>query len=452
MPRRALLAAPLLLPASLSLTRPRRALASAGTDLLLILLADLHSCYDRHAALLAAIDAALAAQAGVPAFILVNGDVFERGNAVALRSGGAADWALLAALRARAPVLLNIGNHETALLDDLAEVVARCRALGLTVLSNILDTRSRKPFTDYSVEIPLRGERRMTVVGIATDEMATYRAAARPWLQIPPPTRWAHEVLPWALAETDLGVVMSHAGVAADKPMLQLLPAGSLLLGGHEHLRFAHAQATTRYVHPGAWGAAMTIASVSFGPGSPQIDLREVGIDPAGPQDPAQAALLQGLMAAHLTEADREVVATLAAPLPLPRAGRWLAGALARAGGAAAGVVANTTLGTGLPAGPVSRYQFDAFIRFDGEIVAGEADAASMAAIGPRANQDDDRPLAARSGEFVYADALPAGPARLASIGWVRANEARYLGTSGIDFQTLPGPGLKAMAAAALRG
>lgn len=443
--RRSLLAAPLLaLPG-------RGALASAGVDLQLVLLADLHSCHDRAPALLAALDLALAARPGVPTFILINGDVFERGNALTRRSEAAADWALLEALRARAPVLLNLGNHETAIIDDMAEVVRRARALGITVLSTMIDTRTKRPFAEASLEIALGGGRRMTVVGIATDDMQTYRAPARPFLSIPDPAAWAREALPILLLETDLGVVMSHAGVAADRAMLPHLPPGSLLLGGHEHLRFGHRVGPTRYLHTGAWANYLTLAEISFTRGSPFITTREITIDPEGPGEARLAALRRDLLAAHLTPEDREVLGHLPQPMDLAEAARFLNAQMARQAGAALGLISNTTLGTGLPRGPVTRYDLDAFIRFDGAVLRAEADAAALAEIALRANQDDDRPFARRTGEFVYAGPIPAAPARLASIGWVQMNARRYLGTEALAFEKVDGPGIKALAAAGLR-
>jgi len=75
----------------------------------------------------------------VPLAILIDGDTFELGNAVARRSGGAVEFALFAALAQRAPTVLNLGNHEPEFFE-MAETVARIRAAGVAVVGgNVRD-------------------------------------------------------------------------------------------------------------------------------------------------------------------------------------------------------------------------------------------------------------------------------------------------------------------------
>ncbi|MGG2474928.1 metallophosphoesterase, partial [Rhizobium sp. BR5] len=106
-----------------------------------IVISDLHSAYERIGQLLAAIETRIAADK-TPHIILLNGDLFETGNAVATRSGGEIEWTFLAALAKLAPTVINIGNHEPDIDNDLANFVTRARALGITVLSNIIDKRT----------------------------------------------------------------------------------------------------------------------------------------------------------------------------------------------------------------------------------------------------------------------------------------------------------------------
>lgn len=444
-PRRPLLA----LPGLALVTRARADRALTGADLLVLALSDLHSAMERAAATLGVVDAAVAANRGIPAVIVINGDVFERGNAVALRSDGAADWAFLAALRRRAPVVLNIGNHEGALLDDLHEVVRRAQAADLLVLSNLLDRRTGLPFAPATAELPLPGGRRLTLVGIATDDASTYRAPVRETLRIPEPAGWARENLPALLAGAEAAVVLSHAGVAADREMLPLMPPGALLLGGHEHLRFQVALGPVRYLHTGSWNRFVTLAGLSFSGAAPV--LHEAAVEPGTAEDPAHAALVREVLAAHLTPVEREVLFTLPRALPLGEAARRASAAMGEATGAATGLIGHTSFGTGLPPGEVTRFAFDAFIRFDGTLFRGEADAAALAAIRDRANQDGDVEFDRRIGDFAYAAALPGAPAALATNGWLRLNARRYLGTEAIAFAEVPGVTLKSAVTEALR-
>lgn len=446
--RRALLS----LPGALIPLGGRADAPMTGADLLLIAMSDLHSAGERAAAVLGAVDAALAANRGVETLILLNGDAFERGNAVALRSGGAADWAFLSALRRRAPVVLNIGNHETALLDDLAEVVRRAQAADLIVLTNLRDRRTGAPFAEASAEIPLRGGRRLRVAGIATDEAMTYRQAVRETLDIPAPVAWARQNLQGLLAGADAAVVLSHAGVAADRAILPLLPDGALMIGGHEHLRFGHAQGATRYLHTGSWNRFVMLAGVAFGRGAPAIAAREIGIEPGVAEDPAHAATWREVLAAHSAPEDLEVVLRLPRALPLPGAARRACAAIAEATGSTIGLLGHTGFGTGLPAGDVTRLAWDAFLRFDGGLSRAEADAVALGAMAPRLNQDGDLPLAGRIGDFAYANTVPAaGPQRVAANSWVRGNAMRFLGTEALRFEGTPGLMLKTVVAAAFR-
>jgi 2',3'-cyclic-nucleotide 2'-phosphodiesterase (5'-nucleotidase family) len=428
------------------LPRPARAAAFPGAACIAVLMSDLHSAQERAAATLGALDRVLAANAGTRAVVVVNGDVFERGNAIALRSMGAADWAFLAALRRRAPVVLNLGNHETALIDDMAEVAARARALDLAVVSN-LARADGAPLADPALRLDLPGGRRLVVVGIGTDEAATYRPPARALLRLPEPAAWARENLPGLVSGAEFVLVASHAGVAADRAILPLLPDGALLLGGHEHLRFVHAAGRTRYLHTGSWNRFFSVAA--FGEGA--IRSAEVAVEPGQDEDAAHAALWREVLAAHGRPEDREVLFRLAEPLPLPRAARRAVAAVASAARVEAGLMNHTTFGTGLPAGEVTRLAFDAFLRFDGGLVRAEADAAAMAAIAERANQDEEVPLERRIGDFVYASALPGRAASLAANGWVGLNAARYLGVA-LPFQPVPELRIKAVVQAALSG
>eukprot|EP01035_Chromulina_nebulosa_P050344 gene50344-68449_t len=95
---------------------------------------DMHSAYERTAQFVALVDRVRAENPGVPVAVLIAGDTFELGNAVAQRSAGAIEFAMCAALASRVPTVVTLGNHEPE-FHGVAETVAKLTAAGVTVLS-----------------------------------------------------------------------------------------------------------------------------------------------------------------------------------------------------------------------------------------------------------------------------------------------------------------------------
>lgn len=422
--------------------------AATPADFRLVLLADLHSAYERLAQLLAAVDAVRKADA-TPTLVVINGDVFELGNAVASRSKGEADWAFLARLAAGGPVVLNIGNHEPDLVDDLAEIVTRAEKLGIRVLSNIVDARSGKPYAPHAAEIRL-GNRTVSLAALATNAINTYPKALRPTLTIPDPVAWAKDNLPGLTAGRDFNLVLSHAGVGPDKQILPLLPDGALLVGGHDHLVFRHDSEATRYVHTGSWCRGFAVANVS----GKAIALEQIDIALDAPRDPALAVLIDAVLQKHLTDAERAVVAASPRALGLDDSGRLVAELIAKAHGGDVGLVGHTTFGTGFPTGPVTRMAFDSIVRFEGKLMRTEVSADDLAALYAVANQDRDMPLAERMGDYVYANKVAIEPGKryvVVTNDWTVMNRKAYLGREDLAFQPIPDALLKPTVLAALK-
>lgn len=411
-------------------------------------MSDLHSAYERSAQLLAALRAEVRSRP-VPHLIAVDGDIFEHGNVVSLRSEGAIDWAFLAALPAIAPTVVNLGNHDNDLIPDLHEVVKRMQSLGITVLSNIVDARNGRPYAPAATELTF-GERRLRIAGFGTNSLNTYPKASRDWLSIPDPTEWANAHLSSLLEGADLALVMSHAGVAGDRGMLAALPDGALMIGGHNHLLFQEPLGRGLYAHTGSWSNAYTAADY-LSDGSVRAQSRTVALD--GAADPTLAALIRTTLDRHLTAQERAVLGTSSTALSLGDTGRAVAAAFARFAGAQAGFIGHTTLGTGLSAGPVSRYAFDAVVRFDGKLMAAEVPAARLAALTALANQDRVMPFARRTGDFVYGavDGIEGRETvRIVTTDWCALNQHEYFGVTDLAFAEVPGPGVKAVAAQGL--
>lgn len=439
------------------------AVAWAGSpEALVILAGDQHSAYERTAQVVAAVDRLKAAHPGLPLAILLNGDTLEYGNIVARRSAGAVDFAMFAALARRAPTVVNLGNHEPEFYD-VAETVRRLEATGVRVVSNITDRSTGRPFAPAVTKIKL-GRDEATVIGLTTDNLSTYRIAIRPSLDLADPVGWARENFPKLLEKRVEGnalhpvpIVLSHAGIKADRGLLPLVPDGTLLAGAHDHQRFVHPLGRGAYVHSGSWNEYLTLAWLHRDEsGRPAWKVEQVRVSADGPADPDLAALIRETRTKHLTAEDTAVVGRLPAALGPGEATRRVVRALREAAGVDAAFIGNTTFGAGLPAGEVTREQFDACVRFDGTICTAEVSGARLKELLAAANLGPETPFGQRRGEFTFADG-PADPDagktyRIATTDWGAKNTARYFGEPAIVWREQPALRLKAAVLAALAG
>lgn len=426
---------------------PRPLAAAEGAEAMVIALADLHSPYARLPALLAAIDT-VRGQARVPVAVLINGDIFERGNVVALRSGGAPDRAFLAALAARGPVVVNLGNHETAVIDDLAATVAQLRGLGVEVIGNIIDRRTGHLFAPVSTTLGLGGIR-LGLLGLAPTNPFVWRAPMRETLGFLDPVQFTADAFGAVAGGADAAILMSHAGVTPDRALLPGLPAGTLVMGGHDHLAFDHQAAGVSYFHGGSWADRMTVIGLARGADGP-VWTRETRMIAPDAGDAALAQTVAAAMAEHLTDAETEIIAEIPQALDLPASILRATEAVRTAAEADIAFLGHTTFGAPLAAGPLSRYDFDAFVRFDGDIRVATVSGAVLAQILTRANQHLATRLDQRTGDFVHAQAIDLDPAaryRVAVNGWTAQNQGPYLGTTDLDFQPVEGLMLKAVVA-----
>ncbi len=430
-----------------------RAAEVGRPEALLVVLGDMHSAYERTAQLVARIDQLHRENAGVPLAMLINGDSLEYGNAVARRTAGAVDFALLAALAARGPLVVNLGNHEPEFFD-VAETVRRLEAAGAKVVSgNLRDPATGKNYAPASLILQL-GAHALTLVGVTTDKLSTYRLAIRPQLDLADPAVWARENFPALLKNAALPVVLSHAGLKADRAMLPLVPEGTLFAGAHDHLRFVHREGGGIYFHSGSWMEFISIARLQRAPGRLQWEIEQVALAAADPVEPALAKLIRATLTQHLTPEETAVVGRSPRALAPTEAARFAVEAARVAAQADVALVGATTFGAGLPAGDVTRYAFDACVRFDGPLYTAEVSGAWLQKILARANQGPETPFAERGGENLVAAApAPIDPTRryrLATADWIAKNAKTYLGDDPPALTEQPELKLKAAVIAAL--
>ncbi len=420
------------LPASADQKAPLRAIA----------ISDLHSAYERMGQLLAAFETRISADKS-PHIILLNGDLFESGNTVAMRSQGEIEWSFLAALAKLAPTVVNIGNHEADIDNDLGRFVSRAKGLGITVLSNIIDKRSGAPYAPASKTFEVDG-RKVIVAGLATNAINTYPKVARDALTIPEPVEWAKTNLPEIVRPDAINIVMSHAGVVADRDILPVLPDGTLVVGGHDHLNFLHEVGATRYIHTGSWCTSMAVATIEA-PGQAAA-IETIAVDRNAAASPALGAQIEKTLAQHLTPEEREVVAKTVEAMTVDEAGRRVAELIAAKARADVGFVGHTSFGAGLPKGDIRRYDFNACLRFEGKLLVTEVDGEVLDRILSRCNQDGDIPLAKRTGDYLYA--MPDKPAtkeryKLVCNDWSATNQKSYFGRDDLVFSEVENVKLK---------
>ena len=423
-----------------------RLLAGPEAVALCVITGDQHSAYDHMAQFVGLIDQLKAENPGLPVAVLIDGDSLEYGNALARRSNGAADFAQFAALARRGPTVLNLGNHEPEFYD-LAETVQRLSATGVQVVSNITIHATGQPFAPASCIMTL-GTEKFVVVGLTTDHLSTYRVAVRPSLDLANPVVWARTHFHTLLAAAPHPIVLSHAGLGPDREMLPLVPDGTLFAGAHDHLRFVQPFGRTLYFHSGAWNESVSLAWLVREKGGGlrwRVEQRRI---PDGPGAADVAAAIAAARKEFSAPEDSVVVGRLPQPLSPPEAARFAVRSLRDAAGVDAAFIGNTTFGSGLPAGEITRLEFDACIRFDGGIFTTEVDGARLAQLLAEANENPDTPFERRKGAFNFAEGPavvdPARRYRIATNDWGAKNTAKIFGEPALLWQETPGLKLKA--------
>jgi 2',3'-cyclic-nucleotide 2'-phosphodiesterase (5'-nucleotidase family) len=230
---------------------PSLANAVGGPDLLLILMADLHSGYAYTAALVKAVRDLAAANSGAQTAIVVNGDVFESGNVLCVRNNGKIDLEVLRIFANLAPTIVNIGNHDGDILDPQV-FATEVGKLGATLVTNISDPRTGAPYGITSSQISVKG-RKVRVSAIGTPALDTYRNGPA-WYSVPAPGPYAASHFPEIMAGADFHLALVHAGFAADTAVLPSTNSPFLLHGGHDHLQLTQMLGTSG-LHTAAIGA-----------------------------------------------------------------------------------------------------------------------------------------------------------------------------------------------------
>ena len=417
--------------------------APSGTDAVFINMADTHSAYDAYPRILTVLTEFADDNEGIPLFVLFDGDLFELGNATAARTGGKADWIFLERICSMAKVIVNIGNHVFDFMTP-REFIEEAEKTGASIITTISDASSGKLLAPSSMTLSIDG-RKIEVVGVATDQMNTYPKDLRESLQIPEPVAWAASNYADAVRGTDFSILLSHAGVVADRGIIASLPDDVLFtVGGHDHLVLREKVNDTVYMHNGFRGEMLNFVYVSLDSPEAVIGFNDVKITPDISADRDMERIIKANRTAALTAEDLEPVGVVPRDYTVLEAAMWSVETLRKEMNADAAFLNHTSFGSGLKKGPLPKYLFDQFMRFDNDVMVATVDGDTLKTILSVANQHRGTSLGDRTGDFVYSnDITPrAGRTyRIVTSSWVALpfNLMRYLNTTDVTFEKVEG-------------
>ncbi|AXJ00071.1 2',3'-cyclic-nucleotide 2'-phosphodiesterase/5'- or 3'-nucleotidase, 5'-nucleotidase family [Cyclonatronum proteinivorum] len=409
-----------------------------------ICLADLHSSH-RHFPRILNFVSQLHQQSGERQLILINGDIFETSNKVASRSKGALEWYFLERLSKHAQVVVNLGNHEGGLENDFSRVVERMRRLDIAVVSNIRNKADGSNLASTAITVT-QNNQLLRIIGLSCSNPDTYQPIHRNTWHFPEPSQYLNEKLGSLLHNGAVHIVMNHDGFIADNEVLDKMPAGSVVLGGHDHLR-AHLQTDSWLALHTAWGGHLCdIIEMSprDGTNPRSYKITTVEFDDHIGEDTEMGQMIKTQEARHLNSTESATAGSfLQHTTPhafISNTVNWFR----RAAGTDAAFINNTTFGPVLPFGKVRFYDIDNTIRFDSSLFKAEVRGSQLKQIIKRANQFSNHKWEERTGEFVVG-AFPntIDPFKTYTIAvndWVAkpGNQLAFLGIDGLSFEALP--------------
>ena len=369
-----------------------------SNKLQLICMADIHSAYRSLPGIVGYLEE-YSSRTEDPIVILINGDLFEKGNTVSDKTGGAIEWKFLEKLQNTAPVVFNIGNHEGAFEDDLRLVVDRMESLGIVVLSNIADRNTGQALAPNS-QILQFGNKKVRFIGMATDQENTYRSSHREKWAFPNPEKFIETALDTLIGEGDLHVVLNHSGIQYDQLLVEKLPRGSVILGGHDHLTATYESDGIIALHTGWWGSRMDIVSVHWENKKAKLERTTVNTNCGLPEDGELKDFIEEKESLFLNESHRKIRGVNKFVSGHEETKAFVLNNLHRAIGTDATLINNTTFGAPLPEGNVREYDLANTIRFDGYMKKATVVGSDLIKIMKLANQSYMPDWNLRTGEY----------------------------------------------------
>ena len=159
--------------------------------------------------------------------------------------------------------------------------------------------------------------------------------------------------------------------------------------------------------------------------------------------DEAMATTIAEVRRQYLEPEDTAVVGRVRRNMSVLEAASWAVATVRDAVGADVAFLNHTSFGSGLQAGPLARYRFDAFMRFDNDAMRATVSADTLRTILARSNQHLVSSIQGRTGDFLYSSDVTVRDGRqytIATSSWVALdfNQQRYLGAT-VVFEKVPG-------------
>lgn len=415
----------------------------ASASVQIICMADLHSSHRFFPRILHFVEQ-LAQQSDKRLLILINGDIFESSNSVTSRSNGALEWFFLERLGKMAQVVVNIGNHEGAVHNDLRTVVRNIRDRDMAAISSLKNADNGNHLGNSAITV-MQNDQLVRVIGLSCSNPEVYRSVHRSRWDFPQPAAYLSANMGTLLHDGALHVVMNHDGILADKEILNSLPLGSIILGGHDHIR-AQSQSDRWLALHTSWGGHLCdiIEIENINTKNPlSYTISTIAFDEQLEEDEAMANMVRSRENQHLTPEERTIAGTYNQRVSqnqfLINTVSWFRQQVKTD----AVFVNNTTFGPVLPNGPVRVYDINNTVRFDSRLFRATVSGSALQTIVDRANQFNNFSWEARTGEFVVGDYPaeidPAKQYTIAVNGWValEQNQAQFLGLQGLEFEQL---------------
>jgi 2',3'-cyclic-nucleotide 2'-phosphodiesterase (5'-nucleotidase family) len=429
--------------------------ANDSTSLLVFNMADMHSGYDAYPILLSNIDQRMAQQAQAISVFVLNGDFFEAGSVVAQKSKGKLDMAFLAELKKRGEVVFNIGNHDFDIVP-MNDFIHLASTLGVRVIGTFASSElniALPAFTDIPV-----GQQHIRFIGVNTDHKRTFPTAMRDSLTIPAPQDWLAQHYTKLAQDADYTVLLSHAGLMADKAMLAFLATQNskplYVLGAHDHLSLQTEFNGMPYLHTTFKGQRLVVVNLQTGEAEPQLNIENLITDFSQAGEQAFTKEIAATRAEVLSPEDLTVVGMVPKDMTLTEAVDWTLQVMRDKTGADVALFNHSSFGSGLQQGPLALYRFNQFMRFENKLMVSTVDGLTLKAILQHANQHQQTDITQLSGDFVYANVIDVQNGqsyKIVTPDWVTLpdNQVNYLGMS-LDFTEVKGVSVKTLLTEAL--